>query len=190
MASNRHSEQLSVGLCHGQGSALLAGPLSHYPQCHNGLAPSRRGHECLCRSMMPRGDSQSGKWECFLYLHPQLPANKTLSQTDYNIMLYWINVPIIVLWASFQDDAVKCTTLHLWAANLKPFLVAHSCMAFTACCRCLFMISRERPWKQVLRSSIKSDLKMSMAIRDGSSLIFSLKHVTATTPTVGTPSTR
>ena len=30
--------------------------------------------------------------------------------------------------------AVKCTTLLLWAANLKPFLVAHSCMAFTDCC--------------------------------------------------------
>ena len=28
-------------------------------------------------------------------------------------------------------------TLHLWAANLKPFLVAHSCMEFTACCKCL-----------------------------------------------------
>ena len=29
-------------------------------------------------------------------------------------------------------------TLHLWAANLKPFLVAHSCMEFTACCKCLW----------------------------------------------------
>ena len=41
-ASNLHSEQLSVGLYHGQGSPLLAGPLSRYPQCHNGLAPSKK----------------------------------------------------------------------------------------------------------------------------------------------------
>ena len=40
------------------------------------------------------------------------------------------------VWALFRG-AVKCTTLHLWAANLKPFPVAHICMAFTACCRCL-----------------------------------------------------
>ena len=51
------------------------------------------------------------------------------------------------LWARARG-AVKCTTLHLWAANLKPFLVAHSSMAFTACCRCLSMVSRERPLKQ------------------------------------------
>ena len=45
-----------------------------------------------------------------------------------------------------QDrGAVKCTTLHLWATNLKPFLVAHSCMAFTACCKYLAMVFRERP---------------------------------------------
>ena len=41
------------------------------------------------------------------------------------------------LWAR-DRGAVKCMTLHLWAANLKPFLVAHSSMAFTACCRCLW----------------------------------------------------
>ena len=37
------------------------------------------------------------------------------------------------LWAR-DRGAVKCMTLHLWAAYLKPFLVAHSSMAFTACC--------------------------------------------------------
>ena len=41
------------------------------------------------------------------------------------------------LWVR-DRGAVKCMTLHLWAANLKPFLVAHSCMAFTACCKCLY----------------------------------------------------
>ena len=41
------------------------------------------------------------------------------------------------LWA-WNRGAVKCATLHLWAANLKPFLVAHSCRTFTACCKCLW----------------------------------------------------
>ena len=53
-------------------------------------------------------------------------------------------IPIIGgLWAR-DCGAVKCMTLHLWAANLKPFLIAHSSMALTACCRCLSMVSRER----------------------------------------------
>ena len=56
--------------------------------------------------------------------------------------------------------AVKCMTLHLWAANLKPFLVAHSSMTFTACCKCLSMVSRERPRKQIAKSSTKSALKV------------------------------
>ena len=90
------------------------------------------------------------------------------------------------LWAR-ESGAVKCMTLHLWAANLKPFLVAHTPMAFTACYRCLSMVSRERPRKQIARSSTKSALKMSLAIQEGSSLIFSPKHVTARTPPVGTP---
>ena len=45
------------------------------------------------------------------------------------------------LWAR-DRGAVKCMTLHLWAANLKPFLVAHSSMAFTACYRCLYGVQR------------------------------------------------
>ena len=50
--------------------------------------------------------------------------------------------PILKMGGFWVRDrgAVKCTT-----ANLKPFLVAHSCMEFTACCRCLSMVSRERP---------------------------------------------
>ena len=63
--------------------------------------------------------------------------------------------PILTIGGLSARDrgAVKCMTLHLWAANLKPFLVAHSCMAFTACCRCLSMVSKERPRKQIARSS-------------------------------------
>ena len=34
-----------------KGLFLLAGPLSHYPPCHNVLAPSRSVHRCLCHSM-------------------------------------------------------------------------------------------------------------------------------------------
>ena len=97
--------------------------------------------------------------------------------------------PILTLGGLWARDrgAVKCMTLHLWAANLKPILVAHSSMAFTACW-CLSMVSRELPRKQIARSSTKSALKMSLAIQEGSLLIFSPKHVTARTPPVGTPS--
>ena len=37
--------------------------------------------------------------------------------------------PILTIGGLSARDrgAVKCMTLHLWAANLKPFLVAHSC---------------------------------------------------------------
>ena len=52
--------------------------------------------------------------------------------------------PVLTMGGLWARDwgAVKCTTLHLWAANLKPFLVAHSCMAFTTCCRCLYGVQR------------------------------------------------
>ena len=91
------------------------------------------------------------------------------------------------LWVRHRV-AVKCMTLHSWAANLKPYLVAHSCMSFTACCKCLSMVFRERPWKQIAMSSTKCALKMSLAIQVGCSLIFNLKHVTARTPPIETPS--
>ena len=47
VASNLQSEQSPTGLCHGQWSPLLAGLLSHSPQCNNGFAPSRSGHGLL-----------------------------------------------------------------------------------------------------------------------------------------------
>ena len=111
------------------------------------------------------------------------PRNFVDSSTSRSVF------PILTMGGLWARDrgAVKCMTLHLWAANLKPFLVAHSSMAFTACCRCLSMVSRERPRKQIARSSTKSALKMSLAIQEGSSLIFSPKHVTARTPPVGGP---
>ena len=110
-ASNQHSKQLPVVQCHGKGSPLLAGPLSHSPQWNNDLATSRSGHGYLCRSV-PRGYSWSVKWEGFEYLRPQLPASKTLRQSKlwhraiqdpcddivqwvyYDIVLYRIHVTI------------------------------------------------------------------------------------------------
>ena len=53
-------------------------------------------------------------------------------------------------------------TLHLWAANLNPFLVAHSCIEFTACYKCLSMMSRERPWKQIARSTISIEMRCEL----------------------------
>ena len=50
------------------------------------------------------------------------------------------------------------------------------------------MVSRECPQKQIARSSTNSALIMSLTMHEGSSLIFSLKHVTASAPPVGTPS--
>ena len=78
----------------GQGPPLLAGPLFHYPQSHNGLAPSRSGHMCLCCSE-PRKLSWYDKWDGFPYLRPQLPASKTLSQSRIQHRALH-NVPIIV----------------------------------------------------------------------------------------------
>ena len=111
------------------------------------------------------------------------PRNFIDSSTGRNMF------PILIaggLW-TLDRGAVKCMTLHFWAANLKPFLVTHSCIALTACCKCLSMVCRQRPRKQITRSSMNSALKMSFAIHEGSSLSFRQKHVTARTPPVGTP---
>ena len=87
-----YSEPLPGVLCHGQRSLLLAGPPSHYPQCHKGLAPSRNRHECPCRSM-PRGGSWYDKWEGFALNCLQ---TRQCVRVVYNTMLYRIYVPIIV----------------------------------------------------------------------------------------------
>ena len=121
------------------------------------------------------------KERCESHHSPRYFVDSSTGRSVSLILIVW------GLWTLYRG-AVKCTTLHLRVANLNPFLVAHSCMAFTACCRCLSMVSRERPRKQIARSSTNSALKMSVAIRDGSSLIFSPKHVTTKTPPVGTPS--
>ena len=125
MVSNLHSEQLSAGLCLGQGSLLLAGPLSRYPQCHNGLAPSRSEHMCLCRSV-PRGGSWYDKWEGFLYLCPLSPARHWV-RVEYNIVLYRVHVPIIVKCQgngcslSSKDGAVIRESLDSWRQVVSPF---------------------------------------------------------------------
>ena len=119
-----------MGLCHGQGSPLLPGVLSHSPQCHNGLAPSRSGHACLCRSM-PTGDSWSGKWEGCRCLHPQLPASKTLSQSrlwhravqgpcaDSSSVPRW--------WLLPQQQRWHCYLGVFWTAGGKS---SHHCLGY------------------------------------------------------------
>ena len=126
-------------------------------------------------------------WMCFLKERCEShhsPRNFVDSSTGWGVF------PILIfggLW-TLDRGAVKCMTLHLWAANLKPFLVAHSWLVFTAWCQYLSMVSRERPRKQIDRSSTNNALKTSLPLQEGSSLIFSPKHDTAKTPPVGTPS--
>ena len=62
------------------------------------------------------------------------PRNFIDSSTGRNVF------PILIVGGLWTLDwgAVKCMTLHFWAANLKPFLVTHSCIASTACCKCLY----------------------------------------------------
>ena len=89
--------------CHGQCTPLLAGPLSRYPQYHNGLAPSKSGHGCLCRSVL-----RGGSWyfrEGFQYLRSQSPASKTLSQSR----LQHRAVPMIV---QCQGDGLSLSSKH------------------------------------------------------------------------------
>ena len=94
-------------------------------------------------------------------------------------------LPIFIVGGlrTLDRGAVKCMTLHLWAGNWN-----HSYIAFTTFCKCLSMVSRERPRKHFARSSTNSALRTSLAICEFNSSIFSPKHVTARTPLVGTPS--
>ena len=71
---------LSVGLYLGRGSLLLVGPLFHFRQYRSGFVPSINEHVCPCYSMT-RAGSWYGKWKGFRCLHPQLPANRTFSQS-------------------------------------------------------------------------------------------------------------
>ena len=115
---NLHGEQLCAGLCHDQGFLLLAGPLSHYHQYQNGIAPSRSGHKSICHSM-PRGDSWYVKWDDFQYLRTQLPPSKISSQSklQHHIVLYKVrNFSILasqILWTftfiiSFSVCFIPC----------------------------------------------------------------------------------
>ena len=57
VASNLHNGYQPVGLCLDQESLLLVGPLFHFPKC------------------------RSGKYKGYRCVYPQLPANRTLSQS-------------------------------------------------------------------------------------------------------------
>ena len=63
----------------------------------------------------------------------------------------------------------KMSDFTLLGCKLETIIVAYSCIALTACCECLSMVSRERPRKQIGRSSTNNALKMSLAIHEGSS---------------------
>ena len=71
----------------------------------------------------------------------QSPRNFVDSSTGRKVL------PILITGgiSTLDRGAVKSMTLHLWVGNLKPFLVTHSCIPFTACCKGLSMVSRERP---------------------------------------------
>ena len=74
------SGNLPVSPSLGRGSLLLVGPLFHFPQYHSGLVSSRIEHVCLCHSITRTG-SWYGRSKGSLCLHPQLLANRTLSQS-------------------------------------------------------------------------------------------------------------
>ena len=114
----------------------------------------------------------------------QSPRNFVVSSTGNAT---W---PIIMLGccSGLRLGAVKCSILHLCAANLKPFCSAHPWIASTACWRCISMAWRELPRKQMAKSSTNRALKISGGIWRGKSLILRPKQVTANTPPVGTPS--
>ena len=96
MVSNLHNEHLSVGLCHVQGTLLLAGPLSHYPQCHNGLAPSRKTNTCAFVAQCPEEVHNMTYERVFrIFALNRLQARHWV-WVEYNIMLYRLHVPIIV----------------------------------------------------------------------------------------------
>ena len=86
----------------------------------------------------------------------------------------WTPPPAEVCFQSSQWGVSEPETGVQWNVRLCTCGLQtwnHSCMAFTACCRCLSMVFTERPRKQIARSSTKSALKMSLAIHEGSSLI-------------------
>ena len=89
VASNLHSGDMPECLCHGQGSLLLAGPLFHFPQCHNSLLASRDEHVCVCHSIT-RGCSWYGKYSGFQCLPPQSPASRIWSQSS--LLHRWIQI--------------------------------------------------------------------------------------------------
>ena len=95
VALNLPNELLPLGQCHGQGTPLLTGWLFYFQICHNGLVSIRNEQVCLYRWI-----ARGGSWytdERFLSICP-LNHSQTRHwvKVDYNIMLHWLHVPIIV----------------------------------------------------------------------------------------------
>ena len=79
VVSYLYSGHLPVILYLGQGSLSLVGPLFHFRQCHSGLVPSR--NERVPLSLNDQSRFMIWQIKGFSGLHPQLPANRTLSQS-------------------------------------------------------------------------------------------------------------
>ena len=122
---------------------LLVGPIFHFRQCHSGLVPSRNEHMCPCHSMT-RAGSWYGKYKGSWCLHPQLPANRTLSQSrllhhdGLGPCVGNSSVPDCrlsykdgaVVWQSFGQLAAGCLTILEMAVDDRRF--PHSLVHFGA----------------------------------------------------------
>ena len=110
-----------------------------------------QNQECLCPLLISSERPLGWGWEppctvfstlvCFLNERCESqhsPRNFVDSSNGRSVF------PVLTMGDFWARDrgAVKCMTLHLWATNLKPFLVVHSCMAFTACCKCIYGVQR------------------------------------------------
>ena len=126
MASNLQSGQSLVGLCHGQGSPLLAGPLSHSPLCHNGLAPAEADTSAFVAQCPEEIHDLANERVVSIFAFNCLQARHWVRE-DYDIVLCRIHVPIIVqcqcdccclsskdgtvIWESFGQLAASRVTI-------------------------------------------------------------------------------
>ena len=79
--------------------------------------------------------------------------------------------------------AMQGTTLHLRVTNLKLFRVTHSCMAFTASCKCLYGVEQMATKNQVVDKECSEDVPGNLRWQ-----LVDLLIQTANAPHVGVPS--
>ena len=117
-----------MGLSHGQGSPLLAGPLSHSPLCDNGLAPNRSERTRVPLSLNAQRRFMIWQMRGLFLSSPSIACKQDIeSRVDYNTVLYRIHVPKIaecqcdcccfsskdgtVIWESFGQLAASRLTI-------------------------------------------------------------------------------